>query len=160
MKRIFLLMIISAFLLPGCKFLNEKVFKKRSQAEAYTQKLEQELEQKDAQFEMELAKIKQISQAKIDSIINYYENALTKGPKRGTFGAGTYYLVVGSFNTPEYAEDYADKISKMGYTSEIVTYGQWNFVSAESYTNLKEALAGLNVVRSGITPESWIFVGK
>jgi cell division protein FtsN len=160
MKRIFLLMIISAFLLPGCKFLNEKVFKKRNQAEAYTQKLEQELEAKDAQYEMELAEIKQISQAKIDSIINYYENELTKGPQRGAAGAGTYYLVVGSFKTPEYAESYADKISKMGYTAEIVTYGYWNFVSAESYTNLREALAGLEIVRTGVTPGSWIFVGK
>jgi cell division protein FtsN len=68
--------------------------------------------------------------------------------------------VVGSFKTPEYAETYADKISKMGYTSEIVTYGQWNFVSAESYTNLREALAGLEIVRTGVTPGSWIFVGK
>jgi beta-glucosidase/6-phospho-beta-glucosidase/beta-galactosidase len=70
--------------------LNKKVFKKRSQAEAYTQKLEQELEAKDAQYEMELAEIKHISQAKIDSIINYYVNELTKGSKRGAAGAGTF----------------------------------------------------------------------
>ena len=160
MKKILILITISAFLLPGCKFLNEKVFKKRSEAKEYTQKLEQELAQKDAQYEMELSEIKQISQSKIDSIINYYENELTKGPKRGSAGAGTFYLVVGSFKTPAYAESYVDKVSKMGYTPEIVTYGSWNFVSAESYTNLKEALAGLDIVRSGITPESWIFVGK
>jgi len=161
MKKILILITISALLLPGCKFMNEKVFKKRTEAREYTKKLEGELAQKDAQMEMKLSELKQISQTKIDSIINYYENELAgKGPKRGTAGAGTYYLVVGSFKTPAYAETFADKISKMGYTPEIVTYSQWNFVSAESYANLKEALAGLNVVRSGIDPESWIFVGK
>jgi cell division protein FtsN len=159
MKKVLLLIVISAFLLPGCKFMNEKVFRKKSEAKAYTQKLEQELAQKDSQYESELAEIKQISQAKIDSIINYYESELAaKGPKHGM--TGTYYLVVGSFKTPAYAESYSDQISKMGYSSQIVTYGSWNFVSAESYTNLKEALAGLDIVRSGITPESWIFVGK
>jgi len=161
MKKILILITISALLLPGCKFMNEKVFKKRTAAKEYTAKLEQELAQKYAQFEMELSEIKQISQAKIDSIINYYENELAnKGPKRGSIGIGTFYLVVGSFKTPAYATEYADKISKMGYTPEIVTFGSWNFVSAESYTSLKEALAGLEVVRTGITPGSWIFVGK
>jgi hypothetical protein len=161
MKKAIGLLIITALILPGCKFINEKILKKGEDLEVVTEQLKKDLEQMEADHEKELREIKQISQAKIDSIINYYENELaSRGPTYGTVGAGTYYLVAGSFKTPEYAEDYNKKINEMGYSSLIVQMGHWNFVTAETYTSWREAVEGLEIVRSSISPDAWILVGR
>ena len=161
MKKAIVILIAGSLLLPGCKFINEKILKKGKKVEAVTQQYEKELKQKDDVYQKELRDIKMASQAKIDSIINYYENELSsKGGKYTSAGSGMYYLVVGSFKTPAYAEKYSKKVADMGYNSQILTMGHWNFVSAESYTNWKEAVAGLDIVRSGVAVDSWILVGK
>ena len=161
MKKAIGLLIITVLILPGCKFINEKILKKGEDLELVNEQLKKDMEQLETDYEKELREIKQISQAKIDSIINYYENELaSKGPSYGTVGAGTYYLVVGSFKTPEYAEDYNKKISELGYTSQIVQMGHWNFVSAETYTSWSKAVEGLEIVRPSITPDAWILVGR
>ncbi len=161
MKKTIVLLIITVLILPGCKFINEKILKKGEDLELVTEQLKKEMEQKEADYQKELREIMQISQAKIDSIINYYENELaSKGGTYGSVGAGTYYLVVGSFKTPEFAERYNAKVSEMGYTSEILTIRHWNFVTAESYNNWRDAVEGLGIVRSGVSKDAWILVGK
>lgn len=161
MKKTIVLLIITVLILPGCKFINEKILKKGEDLELVTEQLKKDMEQKEAVYQKELREIKQISQAKIDSIINYYESELAgKGGKFSSVGAGTYYLIVGSFKTPEYAEKYNVKISEMGYTSEILTMGHWNFVSAESYGSWRNALEGLAIVRSSVSVDAWILVGN
>jgi hypothetical protein len=67
---------------------------------------------------------------------------------------------VGSFKNPSYATDYSAKISGMGYNTEIITMGYWNLVSAESYKNLGQALSGLEIVRSNVSVDSWIYVTR
>ena len=111
--------------------------------------------------EVSLNQIRQESQARIDSIVMYYEDALaSRGGRVASAAPGTYYLIVGSFKTPEYARDYSAKVADMGYKTEIVEVRYWNLVSAESYRGLRDALDGLNIVRSNVSPDSWIFVGK
>jgi len=161
MKKAIVLLIITVLILPGCKFINEKILKKGEDLELVTEQLKKEMEEKEADYQKELREIMQVSQAKIDSIINYYENELaSKGGTYGSVGAGTYYLVVGSFKTPEYAENFSAKVSELGYATEILSIGNWNFVSAESYNNWREAVEGLEIVRSGVSVDSWILVGK
>ena len=67
---------------------------------------------------------------------------------------------MGSFKTPSYAESYSAKVADMGYKAEIVKVSHWNLVSAESYTGLRDALDGLAIVRSNVSPGSWIYVGR
>jgi len=161
MKKAIVLLIITVLILPGCKFINEKILKKGEDLELVTEQLKKDMETNEADHQKELREIKQISQAKIDSIINYYESELaSKGGSYGSVGAGSYYLIVGSFKTPEYAENYSAKVSEMGYSSEILTIGHWNFVSAESYNNWRDAVEGLEIVRSSVSVDSWILVGK
>ena len=153
-------MIIFAF--SGCKFINERGSKKgRDTLEVYVYNLEQQLANYENEHQASLNEIMRESQAKIDSIINYYESEISsRGGRTTSAMSGTYYLVVGSFQTPAYAQNYSAKVSGMGYNTEIVESGYWNFVSAESHTNLREAINGLSALRSNVTPDSWIFVGK
>ena len=162
MKKILFLLIIGSLAFSGCKFINEKILKKGSDTlEVYIYNLEQQLANKDAEFQGSLAQLQRESQARIDSIIQYYENELSsKGGKYTSAASGTYYLIVGSFQTPDYATNYSAKVADMGYQTEVVTVGHWNLVSAESYTNLREALDGLNIVRANVAVESWIYVAR
>jgi len=162
MKKILLLLILIPMLFSGCKFINEKILKKGSDTlEVYAYELEQQLKESEAEYQSALKEIQERSQARIDSIITYYEEQLASGGGRITAPApGTYYLIVGSFKTPEYAVDYSAKVSDMGYQTEILKEGYWNFVSAESYNNLTDALNGLSIVRSDVTPNAWIYVDR
>lgn len=162
MKNVLLILIAGTFALSGCKFINEKILKKGSDtSEVYIYHLEQQLASQEEEYEYSLAQIQRESQARIDSIIRYYENELRSGGmKATTASAGTYYLIVGSFKTPAYASDYSEKVAGMGYDTEIVTFGYWNLVSAESYGNVRQALDGLYTVRSNVVPTAWIYVAR
>ena len=162
MKKVLFLLIISSITFSGCKFINEKILKKGSDTlEVYVYNLEQQLRNKDAEFQGSLAQMQWESQARIDSIIRYYESELSsKGGKFTSAASGTYYLIVGSFKTPDYATNFSAKVADMGYTSEIVQVGYWNLVAAESYSNIREALNGLEIVRSGVAVNSWIYVAR
>ncbi|MFC2114962.1 SPOR domain-containing protein [Bacteroidota bacterium] len=162
MKKVLILLIIGSFAFSGCKFINEKILKKGSDTlEVYIYNLEQKLASQEADFQGSLAVVQRESQARIDSIIRYYENELaSKGGKYTSAASGTYYLIVGSFTTPAYAETYSAKVAGMGYNTEIVTAGHWNLVAAESYSRLREALDGLNIIRSSVAVNSWIYVAR
>lgn len=161
MKKILMVMILAAVALSGCKFINEKILKKGSDTlEIYAYNLEQKLTEQETLHQASLDQIMKESQARIDSIIAYYENELvSRGGRMTSAMAGNYYLIVGSFKTPSYAQAWSAKVAGMGYETEIVQVRTWNLVSAESYTGLREALDGLAIVRSNVTPNAWIFVG-
>ena len=162
MRPFIVLLLAAALLMPGCKFINEKILKKEADTLlTYVYTLENELELAGIKHADELRKIQLQSQARLDSIVQYYENELSsRGGKYGNIARGTYYLVAGSFQTPRYAESYSARINGMGYESQIVTVGSWNFVAAESYSSWREALTGLNLVRESITANAWIYIAK
>ena len=162
MRPFIVLLLAAALLMPGCKFINEKILKKEADTLlTYVSALENELELADRKHADELRKIQMESQARLDSIVQYYESELSsKGGKYGNIAKGTYYLVAGSFHTPKYAENYSAKINEMGYESQIVTVGSWNFVAAESYTSWNEALTGLNLVRESLSVNAWIYIAR
>jgi hypothetical protein len=162
MRNILILLMVSGILLPGCKFINNKILKKGSDTlEVYTANLEKELADVETQHFYELEKLKLESQTKIDSIIQYYENQLSgKGKKYAGAATGTYYLIVGSFKTPRYADDYSVKVKEMGYNTQIVQAGTWNLVSAETYSSVREAIKGLDLVRTNVTVNAWIYVAR
>jgi hypothetical protein len=162
MRQFIVLLLAAALIIPGCNFINEKILKKEADTLlTYVNALENELELAERKHSDELRKIQMESQARLDSIIQYYENELSsKGGKYGSAASGTYYLVVGCFQTPKYAESYSAKVNGMGYKSQIIPVGSWNFVAAETYTSWREALDGLNLVRDGVTPNAWIYVAR
>jgi len=162
MRSIIVLLLAAALLMPGCKFINEKILNKEADTLlTYINTLENELALAEIKHADELRTIQMKSQARLDSIRTFYENELlSKGGKYGDIAKGTYYVVAGSFQTPRYAESYSAKISQEGYDSQIVTVGSWNFVAAETYTSWREALSGLNEVRDGLSENAWIYIPR
>ena len=162
MKKLLILLIIATLSLSGCKFIHEKILKKgKANLKEQVDSLEQQLADKEQEYEVTLAQVKRESQAAVDSIIMYYENQMKgKGKNYAPAASGTFYLIVGSFKTPSYAESYSAKIAGMGYKSQIVRVGHWNLVSAESYSDLREALKGLEIIRENLVFTSWIYVQR
>ena len=162
MKKVLILVIITSLALSGCKFIHEKILKKgKANLKEQVDSLEQQLAAKEHEYDVSLSQIKKESQATVDSIIMYYEKELKgKGKNYAPAASGTFYLIVGSFKTPSYAETYSAKIAGMGYRTQIVRVGHWNLVSAESYSNLREALKGLEIVRANVVFTSWIYVQR
>jgi cell division protein FtsN len=111
----------------------------------------------DAELHASLAQIQRESQSRIDSIIRYYEAELQGGKARPA-STGTYYLIVGSFKTPVYATNFSAKVAGLGYKTQILSMGYWNLVSAESHTNIRTALNGLEAIRENVSYDAWIYV--
>lgn len=158
MKKVLFFLIIGSLSMSGCKFINEKILKKGSDTlEVYIYNLEQKVANQEAELQASLAQVQRQSQARIDSIIRYYETELAAGrPKPAT--TGTYYLIVGSFKTPDYATNYSAKVADMGYKTQIITMGYWNLVSAASHSNIRAALEGLENLRDNVSYDAWIYV--
>jgi hypothetical protein len=162
MKKILSVLILALITFSGCKFINERILGKGSDTlDIHAANLERELAGIESEHFYELEKMKMESQAKIDSIINYYESQLSgKGRRYTGAAAGTYYIITGSFKTPKYAEDWSAKVTGMGYTSEIVQMGYWNLVASGSYSSLREASNNLDKFQTTVAPDSWIYVSR
>ena len=162
MKKILSVLILALITFSGCKFINERILGKGSDTlDIHAANLERELAGIESEHFYELEKMKMESQAKIDSIINYYESQLSgKGRKYTGAATGAYYIIVGSFKTPGYADGWSAKVTAMGYPSQIVPMGYWNLVSAGSYTSLREASRNLEKFRAAVAPDSWIYVAR
>jgi cell division protein FtsN len=70
-----------------------------------------------------------------------------------------YHIIVGSFLTPEYADQWLDHVKNFGYEAKLVEMdgGRWRLVSASSYGSLREAWNNLDKVQYTINSEAWIF---
>ncbi len=151
-------MIIGSLSFSGCKFINEKILKKGSDTlEVYIYNLEQKVANQDAELQASLAQLQRESQSRIDSIIKYYEAEIASGKPKPA-ATGTYYLIVGSFKTSDYATNYSAKIGGLGYKTQIITMGYWNLVSAAAHTNIRSALEELDNLRDNVTFDAWIYV--
>jgi hypothetical protein len=162
MKKILTVLILVLITFPGCKFINERILGKGSDTlDVYVANLERELAGIESEHFYELEKMKMESQAKIDSVINYYESQFFGKGRKYTGGtAGTYYIITGSFKTPKYADAWSAKVTGMGYRSEVVQMGYWNLVASGYYKSLREAINNLDNMRSAVTPDSWIYVSR
>jgi len=158
MKKVLFFLIIGSLSLSGCKFINEKILKKGSDTlEVYIYNLEQKVANQDAELQASLAQLQRQSQSRIDSIVKYYEAELASGKPKPA-ATGTYYLIVGSFKTPDYATNFSAKIGGLGYNTQIVTMGYWNLVSAAAHTNIRSALEELESLRTDVSYDAWIYV--
>ena len=158
MKKVLFFLIIGSLSFSGCKFINEKILKKGSDTlEAYIYNLEQKVANQDSELQSSLAQLQRQSQAKIDSIIKYYEAEIASGKPRPA-STGTYYLIVGSFKTPDYATNFSAKIGGLGYKTQIISMGYWNLVSAAAQTKIRSALEELESLRENVSYDAWIYV--
>lgn len=148
--------IIMLFSLSSCKFIREKGWFGTGKADT----LEVWHARQDSirladSIAAELEKIKLIEQAKIDSL-QAIEDARLAWEARFR-----YHIIVGSFLTPEYANDHLDMYLGMGYNDAAIINdraGRFNLVSAEAHESLKEAMKRLYCFQDTVDFESWIYV--
>lgn len=83
----------------------------------------------------------------------------SSGTNETAYGLKTYYIIIGSFNSLENAQRFAQKVEAQGLTPEIVE-GNGNFrVSRGRYTNRSDAFKELGRLRHNNPKETaWILV--
>ena len=118
---------------------------------AEKQELEKELQENKAQYEQELMQMKQ----QMEEAKKLAEEEQQPHAKKGT---GKYYVIVGSFKTPAYAEDYAEKMRLMGSDGDIIQ-GPSNFrlVTHSSHNSLRAAANAMEQARVNISSEAWVY---
>ncbi|NLD63662.1 MAG: hypothetical protein GX646_07170 [Bacteroidales bacterium] len=70
-----------------------------------------------------------------------------------------YHVIVGSFLTPAYAEDWLEHIRSFGYDARIVEMngGRWQLVSAQAYPDIHAAFNALGSIQNRIDGEAWVY---
>lgn len=72
-----------------------------------------------------------------------------------------YVMVVGSFQDLTNAERYAEKVSGMGYHTEILKAENGYYrVTAKSYEQYKIGVNDISNFRESVTPNAWLHVRK
>jgi hypothetical protein len=73
-----------------------------------------------------------------------------------------YNIIVGSFETPQYAKDLADVYRQKGYDPKIIKLEGTRFelVSAEAYDNFSKAAARLKEFQESTELDAWMYIRK
>ena len=153
MKKLTLFLVL-VIAVTSCKFIEKRGwFKKGADTLAVYQARMDSIRVADS-INKVLEAERMIEQAKLDSIRAIEE------AERERLSRFKYHIIVGSFKTPQYADDYSAKVREMGYNTQIIKAGTWNLVSAENYTSVREAINGLGLVRTNVTVNAWIYVTR
>jgi hypothetical protein len=133
-----------AIFLGSCKF--------KRQAE-YIKQLESTVKEDSLKRIAEMEALKAEMQAKIDSIKSACNSF------SGSGASGNYCVITGSFKEQQNATNYLKEMVNMGYKASIINSGNgFYLVSTFCGNSLNEALSALNIARSNIHPDSWIFI--
>lgn len=151
-KFIFILFaILIAF--SSCKFVKEKGwfgFKNADTMDIYLRK-QDSLHIADSISKV-IAMQKAIEQARQDSINNAEQERLERFK---------YHIVVGSFLTSQYADEWSVYYNSMGYGTEILkASNEFNLVSARKYDNMKDALIDLGHFKDTVQIDAWVYVNE
>ena len=154
-KLVFILLAISmAF--SSCKFVKEKGWfglKNADTMDIYLRK-QDSLHIADSISKV-IAKQKAIEQARQDSINNAEQERLER------LSRFKYHIVVGSFITPLYADEWSVYYNSMGYGTEILkASNEFNLVSARNYDNMKNALIDLEHFKDTVQIDAWVYVNE
>ena len=154
-KLIFILLAISiAF--SSCKFVKEKGWfglKNADTMDAYLRK-QDSLHIADSISKV-IAKQKAIEQARQDSI-NIAEQERLERLVRFK-----YHIVVGSFLTPQYADEWSVYYNSIGYDTEMLKAGnEFNLVSARKYDNMRDALIDLRHFKDTVQIDAWVYINE
>lgn len=151
MKKIGLLLIVAAML--GSCTLFEKPSMTQEEIDAMLNKNQTLTEQLAAAKEdANLQSMKAIECAKVLEELQKEEEVSAHG---------MFYVIAGSFKTPQYAEDYSKKMKEMGGEGAIVSGpSDFSLVSYSSHASLREAINAMEKARLNIASEAWVFMDK
>lgn len=147
---------LALILLTGsCKFIEEKGWFGKSKADTMDvwQTRQDSIRVADS-IQAEIEHMKEVEQARIDSM-QAAEQARLEREERFK-----YHIVVGSFLTPEYAEDWKSYYQSMGYDAKIIDGpgNRFRLVSAEVHDELNEALRRLVQYQDTVNFASWLYI--
>ncbi|MCH7658028.1 MAG: hypothetical protein IIB05_06890 [Bacteroidetes bacterium] len=98
---------------------------------------------------------KAIEQARLDAI---QKAELERLDRLARF---KYHIVVGSFLTPLYADEWSDYYNSMDYDTEILKAGNgFNLVSARKYDNMKDAVIDLRHFMDTVQIDAWVYINE
>ena len=82
--------------------------------------------------------------------------------KTATENKYTYNIIIGSFENPEYAKEYADTYRKQGYDTRIIRLEGTKFqlVSAGAFDRLGDAASKLKEIQDSKEIMAWMYVKK
>ncbi|TFH36788.1 MAG: hypothetical protein E4G95_05395 [Bacteroidia bacterium] len=150
----FLVIILLSF--SSCKFIREKGWfgtKKKADPVAVWQAQQDSIRVADS-IRAEIELMRQFEQARLDSIMVAEQSRLDFEARF------RYHIIVGSFLTREYAEDYKNMYRSMGYDANIIPDSQnrFNLVSAEVHETLQKAHSRLVRYQDTVEFESWVYI--
>ncbi len=144
--------------LSSCKFIERKGWfgKKKREAE----QLEILLARQDSirvadSITLEIEKMQAMEQAHLDAIRAEEEAHLEYEAML------KFHIIVGSFLTPEYADDHQSLYQSMGYYNASIIdgpKGRFNLVSAEAYNNINTAFSRLINFQDTVEFEAWLYI--
>jgi cell division protein FtsN len=75
------------------------------------------------------------------------------------YGSDKYYMIVGSFQNPNLAERYAEKMQQMGYMSQVIEANNGFYrVSAKSYSDFRTGVGEIETFRATVASRAWLHV--
>lgn len=156
MRNIILTLLIILVSLSSCKFIREKGWfgKKKSETVMAEWQAKQDSIRVADSLKAVIERMRQVEQARLDSIMMVEQE---RTDRESLF---RYHIIVGSFLTPEYAENYKTLFLSKGYDAVIISdsRGRFNLVSAEAQESMSKAFSRLRMFQDTVEFEAWLFV--
>ena len=152
MKRLILVLLAVIMLLtPSCDFMKSinPFGKKKRQTEALQKQQEA----------YRVADSIRVANEQAAAAEKARQDELNRIAEQATLELGKYNVIVGSFLTPEYAQDWLGHIKDLGYDAQLVDMsgGRWHLVSAKSFPTLREAWNSVGSIQENINGEAWVY---
>ena len=156
MKKLIFIVFAILISFSSCKFVKEKGWfglKNADTMETYLRK-QDSIHIADSISKV-IAKQRAIEQVRQDSINMAEQKRLEE------LARFKYHIVVGSFLTPQYADEWSSYYNSMGYDTEILKAGnEFNLVSARKYDNMRDALIDLRHFKDTVQIDAWVYIDE
>ena len=156
MKKLIFILFAILVSFSSCKFVKEKGWfglKNADTMETYLRK-QDSIHIADS-INKVIAKQRAIEQARQDSINMAEQKRLEE------LARFKYHIIVGSFITPMFADEWSDYYNSMGYGTEILKAdNEFNLVSARKYDNMKDALIDLRHFMDTVQIDAWVYINE
>jgi len=156
MKKLIIILFAISMAFSSCKFVKEKGWfgmKNADTMDAYLRK-QDSIHIADS-INIIIAKQRAIEQARQDSINRAEQERLER------LARFKYHIVVGSFITPQFADEWSVYYNSIGYGTEILKAGnEFNLVSARKYDNMKDAVMDLERFKDTVQVDAWVYIDE
>ncbi len=155
MKRLSLVLLAAILLLtPSCDFMKSinPFGKKARETEAFRQ-------QQEAFRIADSIRVVNEKQVEAERL---RKAEMAEAASREAMAVSGYHVVVGSFLTPLYADEWLKHIKGFGYDARLVEMdgGRWQLVSAQSFENLHAAWNALEGIQVKVNGDAWVYRQK